>query len=543
MGSLSLHGTQQTKPVDHIPIPRGDTRFRAPRLPRAPRQARPRRSLIVVGAIALFSVVWLLLIFRVERAQFVLVAPRAKTGFEVLLAVGQLFGALVLGIFPNPRLRWAALGLFFLGCGALGFAYLFPIIDDRFALETMLYGSGYVRSAALLLIVASLWPDSPPRFTRERAAAVLGVLIPGCVLLAIFARSLPPLIDVSGLDALTTGAGSTLPGLTAWHWMLSPVPLALAVLATYGAVRHFPGEALGGWLVAALALFAGAQLHSIFWPSIYSSVMTSSSFLRLAFTLVLVTGGILELRILLAQRDALLAQEQERLRRLEELGRMKDDFTAIVAHELASPVGAVGALAEVLAVPDLTPEQRAGMTGALQTEARLLRTLISDVQAVTAIERDDFRIDPRPVPIDDVLSEVAAFASTLDTCRIETDIADIPVHVLADPERIGQVLRNLLSNACKHTPAGTRVLLRAVPERGAVRFEVADDGPGIPLRDQERIFDKYARGLDREARGSRGRGLGLYVSRRIVQLHGSELRVESAPGHGARFAFELEIAS
>ena len=147
--------------------------------------------------------------------------------------------------------------------------------------------------------------------------------------------------------------------------------------------------------MAALALFAGAQLHSIFWPSIYSSVMTSSSFLRLAFTLVLVTGGILELRILLAQRDALLAEEQERLRRLEELGRMKDDFTAIVAHELASPVSAVGALADVLAVPDLTPEQRAGMTDALQTEVRMLRTLITDVQAVTSIERDDFRIDPR----------------------------------------------------------------------------------------------------------------------------------------------------
>ena len=140
-----------------------------------------------------------------------------------------------------------------------------------------------------------------------------------------------------------------------------------------------------------------------------------------------------------------------------------------------------------------------------------------------------------------MLSEIATFASTLDRCQIETEIGNMPGHVHADPERIGQVLRNLLSNACKHNPPGTRVVLRALPHHGGVRIEVADDGPGIPAEDQARIFEKYARGQDRERRRIRGRGLGLYVSRRIVQLHGSDLQLVSEPGLGTCFSFTLEV--
>lgn len=522
---------------------RGDAKRGASRHPRRPRHQFHGPTLVIVASIVVISIAWLLLIFTVDRARFVIAAPQAKTGFEVLLAVGQLFGALVLAIFPDSRLRWASLGLLVLGLGAFGFAYLNPIIDNRFAMDTMIYGSGFIRTSALVLIALSVWPQTPPELTRRRALTVLAAIVTLGILLAAFAEMLPPLIEVTSIEAVTNGTGRTLPGLTGLHWTLAPIPLALSVMVTSGALRHFPGSALGGWLVAALALFSGAQLHSVFWPSLYSSVLTSASVLRLAFTLVLVTGGILELRALLAQRDALLAEEQERLRRLEELGRMKDDFTAIVAHELSSPVGAVGALADILAIPDLSAEQRGAMTDALQREVRMLHTLVSDVRAVSAIERDDFTINPRPVHIDDLLAEVAAFASSLESCRIETEIEDIPGLVHADPERIGQVLRNLLSNACKHTPPGTRVVLRARHQDGAVRVEVADDGPGIAPEDHERIFDKYARGHDREQRRIRGRGLGLYISRRIVQLHGSDLRVHSEPGHGACFAFDLEVAS
>lgn len=518
-------------------------------LGRAPGREKPapgnrtsrRRTRALVIAVALLSVGWLILIFLVDNARFVVVAPRAKTGFEVLLAVGQLFGALVLGIFPNPRFRWASLGLSLLGIGTLGFGYLYPLAVSASSLETTIYGSWFVRTISLALIALSLWPAHPPACSRDRATSVLITFLAAGILLATAGTYLPSLIKVDSVEALTSGSQSYLHGLTAWHWILAPVPLVLGLIATAGSLRHFPGEALGGWLVAAIALATGAQLHSIFWPSLYSSVVTSASFLRLAFTLVLVTGGILELRVLLSQRDALLAEEQERLRRMEELARMKDDFTAIVAHELASPVGAVGALTDVLALPDLTPEQRAGMTAAVQAEVRMLHTLVSDVQAVSAIDRDDFPVSLQEIPLGDLLRDATTYASTLDPCRIETDIHDPETRVHADPERIGQVLRNLLTNACKHTPSGTTITLRAGVAPDHVRIEVEDNGPGIPSEEQERIFDKYARGQDRERRRIRGRGLGLYVSRRIVRLHGSDLRLVSEPGRGTCFSFDLEV--
>ena len=113
--------------------------------------------------------------------------------------------------------------------------------------------------------------------------------------------------------------------------------------------------------------------------------------------------------------------------------------------------------------------------------------------------------------------------------------------MLADPERIGQVLRNLLENAAKYSPAGAPIALRARARGSRMRIEVADRGPGIPPQAQRRIFEKFERG--RDARGERvpGVGLGLYLSRRLVRMHGSQLTVAPRPGGGATFAFTLGI--
>ena len=112
--------------------------------------------------------------------------------------------------------------------------------------------------------------------------------------------------------------------------------------------------------------------------------------------------------------------------------------------------------------------------------------------------------------------------------------------MLADPERIGQVLRNLLSNAAKYSPEGTPIELRVIDKKGRVRLEVADRGPGIHPDDVTRIFEKFGRG--REDRKTPGVGLGLYLSRRIVRGHGSELTVEARPGGGSVFGFDLAVA-
>jgi signal transduction histidine kinase len=113
--------------------------------------------------------------------------------------------------------------------------------------------------------------------------------------------------------------------------------------------------------------------------------------------------------------------------------------------------------------------------------------------------------------------------------------------VLADPERIGQVLRNLLSNAAKYSPKGTPIELRVIGKEGRVRVEIADQGRGIHPDDVPRIFEKFGRGNDREKHKTPGVGLGLYLSQRIVRRHGSELTVQTRVGEGSVFGFELRV--
>ena len=120
--------------------------------------------------------------------------------------------------------------------------------------------------------------------------------------------------------------------------------------------------------------------------------------------------------------------------------------------------------------------------------------------------------------------------------------------------RIAQVIGNVLQNAAKYTPEGTPVTLRAIPSAGregkpvsrstgrVVRIEIADTGPGIHPDDSRRVFEKFGRGRDREGRKVPGAGLGLYLSRRIVRVHGSDLSVRSVPGEGSTFSFTLEAA-
>jgi signal transduction histidine kinase len=109
--------------------------------------------------------------------------------------------------------------------------------------------------------------------------------------------------------------------------------------------------------------------------------------------------------------------------------------------------------------------------------------------------------------------------------------------------RIGQVVRNLLTNAAKYSPPGTPITLRTTRRGGHVRIEVVDRGYGIHPDDLPRIFEKFGRGRDVAGEKRAGVGLGLYLSRRIVRAHGSDLTVDTTPGLGCAFGFELEVVT
>jgi two-component system, sensor histidine kinase and response regulator len=232
---------------------------------------------------------------------------------------------------------------------------------------------------------------------------------------------------------------------------------------------------------------------------------------------------------------------KEANRRLEELAVLKADFTAMVAHELDTPLAVIRGYADMLATGELDIDERARALDRLQAETDLLEALVSDVRSAAAVEREDFAIELQQVALDGLLRDAAAFVETLHGDHRLVTQGTTDGWVLADPHRIRQVLRNLLSNAAKYSPDGTPIELRTAPGAtpGRVRIEVADRGPGIYPDDAARIFEKFGRGRDGGGKKVAGTGLGLYLSKRILQAHGSELTLDSEPGGGSVFGFEL----
>jgi len=512
----------------------------------SPRDAQSRLPWLLATSVAVLVVVWAVAIFLVPRIQFAVVAPRAQVGVEAAAAFARLFGALVLFLVPvdrgGRRLRWVAAGFLVQGFGGLVFGYLLPLLSIEQSLNTAMYESLVVRGVAGVMYVLGLVFLVPPPLSR-RVLVVALLLSGGLGALAVaLSDLLPTLVWVPSLEA-AAGLGETpLRGLTPWHWGLSAVPLGLAIAAALGAARHQRALPMGGWLLVAMVLLAGSQLHSLFWPSTYSPVLTTSGLLRLAFAAVVAVGGVVELRHIGAQRAALLAVERENSRRLRELAVLKADFTAMVAHELGSPLAAIRGFADMLGVEGLSPAERGQALASIQAEAGVLTGLVADVQSAASIERDDFSVRRRPMPLEALLADAAALVSTLPGHHRLRVTSDTPAAVWADPDRILQVLRNLLSNAAKYSPEGTPIELRTRCGADCVRIEVADYGYGIHPDDMARIFEKFGRGRDQSGQKVAGVGLGLYLSRRIVRMHGSDLAATSTVGEGSVFGFDLELA-
>lgn len=243
------------------------------------------------------------------------------------------------------------------------------------------------------------------------------------------------------------------------------------------------------------------------------------------------------------ERATLLASEREYTRQLRELTDLRADLTAMVVHELRSPAAALSLLTEMLATGELTPAAQAETLATMRGQIDQIHRLVSDVAASAAAEREDFSVQLHPVPLAVLVDGAAVFAQTALRDR-ELVISSAPeVQVWCDPERISQVLRNLLENAGKHTPPGTPVSLTVARRGNRVRFAVANQGPPIPPDEQALIFEKFARGRAAADNRTAGVGLGLYVSRRIVEAHGGDLWVESTREEGTTFGFELRVAA
>src|SRR5215203_3394874 len=530
---------------------RGSMKARPPGLPGS---LGGLRSVLVAAVLAVFVVAWAATNLILGGEGFaVLVSDKVVGCEEAASALARLFAALVLGLFLADavgwRARWVAGGLVVLGLGHLIFGYLEPLIqEDPPELNESLYESFVTQTLVCALFMVGLFPGRPPRLLIWAATIIPISLVVGYVALFEFLDAeewMPPLSRVENPERTLT-LGSPLGWLTPWHWVLSTLPLGLAAAAMAWAFWQSRRGLLRSWLLFAVVLLAGSVLHDYLWPSAYGGgLLTTADALSLVFAVVVAVGGISELRRVASERARLLATERERAQRLNELNELRSDFSAMIAHELETPMASVRKLNELLSAQGEDPEVRDYATTSTERELDALTNLVRDVRAVAAVEREDFGIQARPLSLEELLAAAEVYASTLPGHHpIEVMVrGDLRAgeRVLADPERIGQVLRNLLSNAAKYSPEGTPIELRVGKKGERIRIEVADHGRGIHPDDVPRIFEKFGRGRDPERHKTPGVGLGLYLSQRIVRGHGSELTVQKRPGEGSVFGFELRL--
>jgi signal transduction histidine kinase len=234
-------------------------------------------------------------------------------------------------------------------------------------------------------------------------------------------------------------------------------------------------------------------------------------------------------------RRELQSQNEE----LRESERMKTELVSIVSHELRTPLASVLGFTSLLLKRDFEPDTRRHYLGIVDAQARRLAALLEDLLDVQRIEQQGVALATERVDLATLLDQQAQlYAAQSPKHRLEVALEERPLTVRGDPGRLAQVVGNLLSNAIKYSPEGGTVALAAERSGDGVRVVVRDEGLGIPADQQSRIFTKFFRG-DAGATGITGTGLGLAVSREIVEAHGGRIGFDSDPGAGSTFWLEL----
>jgi hypothetical protein len=232
--------------------------------------------------------------------------------------------------------------------------------------------------------------------------------------------------------------------------------------------------------------------------------------------------------------------------RLQELDRLKDEFMSTVTHELRTPLTSIRAVSEILLdSPGIAADEHKRFLSIIVKETERLTRLINQTLDMARIESGNAEWHSAELDVRDVVREaVEATGQLFREKRVALSISvpgDVPP-VRADRDRLVQVLLNLLSNAVKVcAPERGRVVVRVGASPGAVRVDVQDNGPGVPARDHEAIFERFKQLGERVEDRRGGSGLGLAISRRIVEHFGGRLWVESDPGNGATFSFTLPL--
>jgi signal transduction histidine kinase len=237
-----------------------------------------------------------------------------------------------------------------------------------------------------------------------------------------------------------------------------------------------------------------------------------------------------------AQRQLALQNEQ-----LLEADRVKDEFVALISHDLRTPLTSImGYLELTLDDGNLTEEQRGYLDIVDRNADRLLR-LVNDLLFVARLEAGQLDLNPGELDLGAVVRQSVREAeprAAAGGIELTCEASYVPA-VQADRGRMFQLMDNLVSNAIKFTPAGGDVRVSLTPVNGVVRLEVRDTGIGIGSAEQRRLFERFFRAATASDRQIPGTGLGLYIARAIVEAHGGSISVRSELGEGTSFRVEL----
>lgn len=246
----------------------------------------------------------------------------------------------------------------------------------------------------------------------------------------------------------------------------------------------------------------------------------------------------------LAIENAHLRTELRNTEALNEANRLKAELISTLAHEMRTPLTSIKGYSTALLMEEGTfgPEAQREFLQIIDEECDTLQNLIHDILESSIIDAGLLRLEMQPVLLPRLIQGVVDdIARRAERCRFVVDLPDrLPV-VEADPERITQVLRNLLDNAVKYSPCGGLIIVRAEIRPGEVVVSIADQGVGIAPEDLHQLFEKFFRAKTGLIQHVVGSGLGLPISHAIVESHGGRIWAESVAGQGSTFYFTLPM--
>jgi signal transduction histidine kinase len=256
-------------------------------------------------------------------------------------------------------------------------------------------------------------------------------------------------------------------------------------------------------------------------------------------------GGLSETATLGAAFNEMAGQLEIEASQRDQLDRLKDDFVLTASHELRSPLTSVQGFAELLMLErdSLTPKQVETVEIILDNCRHLVR-LLNDLLDLARSDagRLGLRLAPTELAplIEDAVRLMRAQTEAASQTLTERIEPDLPV-IEAEPDRVRQVLVNLITNAHEYSPVGASIVVAAHGYGGGVEVAVTDNGPGIPAQQLEHIFERFTRGDAGLTQRVGGTGLGLAISKSLVELHGGTIEVDSTPGEGSTFGFRLPV--